>query len=189
MTDLTWRPYWSTTHNEGKMTTKEREARNQEEFSTGPLSILTDSVKNNTQVLINCHSDKKLLGRVRAFDKHCNMVLEGVKEVWTTELKAWHNKKMPKHVHKDRFLGKMFLRGDSVIMIVKIGGQMFPCAISHHDSDHKKPVTLPSQARNYKEMGGGMTAKPEGYCVRYVVMGFEDTREISKDQYHHDPED
>ena len=110
MTDLTWRPYWSTTHNEGKMTTKEREARNQEEFSTGPLSILTDSVKNNTQVLINCHNDKKLLGRVRAFDKHCNMVLEGVKEVWTTELKAWHNKKMPKHVHKDRFLGKMFLR-------------------------------------------------------------------------------
>ena len=161
----------------------------QEEFSTGPLSILTDSVKNNTQVLINCHNDKKLLGRVRAFDKHCNMVLEGVNEVWTTELKAWHNKKMPKHVHKDRFLRKMFLRGDSVIMIVKIGGQMFPCATSHHDSDHKKPVTLPSQARNYKEMGGGMTAKPEGYCVRYVVMGFEDTREISKDQYHHDPED
>merc|ERR1712012_346355 len=51
----------------------------QEEFNTGPLSVLTQSVKNNTQVLINCRNNKKLLGRVKAFDRHCNMVLEGVK--------------------------------------------------------------------------------------------------------------
>ena len=36
------------------MTPEEREAKEQEEFSTGPLRVLTDSVKNNTQVLINC---------------------------------------------------------------------------------------------------------------------------------------
>lgn len=35
------------------------------------------------QVLINCRNNKKLLGRVRAFDRHCNMVLENVKEMWT----------------------------------------------------------------------------------------------------------
>ena len=58
-------------------------------------------MKNNTQVLINCRcclqkkktrdlkhqpihrNNKKLLGRVKAFDRHCNMVLEGVKEMWT----------------------------------------------------------------------------------------------------------
>ena len=45
--------------------------------------VLTDSVKGNTQVLINCRNNKKLLGRVKAFDRHCNMVLEGVKEMWT----------------------------------------------------------------------------------------------------------
>ena len=28
-------------------------------------------------------NNKKLLGRVKAFDRHCNMVLEGVKEMWT----------------------------------------------------------------------------------------------------------
>ncbi|KAL4582418.1 hypothetical protein LXL04_006967 [Taraxacum kok-saghyz] len=28
------------------------------------------------KVLINCRNNKKLLGRVRAFDRHCNMVLE-----------------------------------------------------------------------------------------------------------------
>ena len=79
------------------MTPEEREAKEQEEFSTGPLRVLTDSVKNNTQVLINCRygcferdfcmnivrNNKKLLGRVKAFDRHCNMVLEGVKEMWT----------------------------------------------------------------------------------------------------------
>jgi small nuclear ribonucleoprotein D2 len=28
-------------------------------------------------------NNKKLLGRVRAFDRHCNMVLENVTEMWT----------------------------------------------------------------------------------------------------------
>lgn len=35
------------------------------------------------QVLINCRNNRKLLGRVRAFDRHCNMVLENVREMWT----------------------------------------------------------------------------------------------------------
>ncbi|CAA0832016.1 Small nuclear ribonucleoprotein family protein [Striga hermonthica] len=55
----------------------------EEEFHTGPLSVLMMSVKNNTQVLINCRNNRKLLGHVRAFDRHCNMVLENVREMWT----------------------------------------------------------------------------------------------------------
>ena len=35
------------------------------------------------QVLINCRNNHKLLGRVKAFDRHCNMILENVKEMWT----------------------------------------------------------------------------------------------------------
>ena len=34
-------------------------------------------------MLINCRNNRKLLGRVKAFDRHCNMVLENVKEFWT----------------------------------------------------------------------------------------------------------
>merc|ERR1712045_731080 len=64
-----------------EMTPEELEAKEQQEFNTGPLSVLTESVKGNTQVLINCRNNKKLLGRVKAFDRHCNMVLEGVKEM------------------------------------------------------------------------------------------------------------
>ena len=110
-------------------TVDELEKKEEELFRTGPLSVLTTSVKTNSQarglpsaapvhrgaaqaaactqqwapggrdarrcpacptppppllqVLINCRNNRKLLGRVKAFDRHCNMVLENVKEFWT----------------------------------------------------------------------------------------------------------
>ncbi|XXG79239.1 hypothetical protein AAC387_Pa09g0353 [Persea americana] len=91
----------------------------EEEFNTGPLSVLMMSVKNNTQVLINCRNNRKLLGRVRAFDRHCNMVLENVREMWTEIPKTGKGKKKALPVNKDRFISKMFLRGDSVIIVLR----------------------------------------------------------------------
>ncbi|KAH7673084.1 putative small nuclear ribonucleoprotein Sm D2-like protein [Aphelenchoides avenae] len=102
-----------------EMTQEELTQKEQEEFNIGPLSILTQSVKNNAQVLINCRNNKKLLGRVKAFDRHCNMVLEDVKEMWTEMPKTGKGKKKAKPVAKDRFISKMFLRGDSVILVLK----------------------------------------------------------------------
>ena len=103
-------------------TVDELEKKEEDLFRTGPLSVLTTSVKTNSQVrghrvqhppmgpmgraaprqrprstpnasppcplprlqvLINCRNNRKLLGRVKAFDRHCNMVLENVKEFWT----------------------------------------------------------------------------------------------------------
>uniref|UniRef100_A0A4W5PAZ7 Small nuclear ribonucleoprotein Sm D2 n=1 Tax=Hucho hucho TaxID=62062 RepID=A0A4W5PAZ7_9TELE len=52
-----------------EMTPEELQKREEEEFNTGPLSVLTQSVKSNTQVLVNCRNNKKLLGRVKAFDR------------------------------------------------------------------------------------------------------------------------
>lgn len=91
----------------------------EEEFNTGPLSVLTQSVKSNTQVLINCRNNKKLLGRVKAFDRHCNMVLENVKEMWTEVPKTGKGKKKAQPINRDRFISKMFLRGDSVIVVLR----------------------------------------------------------------------
>lgn len=102
-----------------EMTPEELAQHEQEEFNTGPLSVLTQSVKNNTQVLINCRNNKKLLARVKAFDRHCNMVLENVKEMWTEQPKTGKGKKKAKPVNKDRFISKMFLRGDSVILVLR----------------------------------------------------------------------
>jgi len=65
------------------MSVDELEQKEEELFRTGPLSVLTTSVKTNSQVLINCRNNRKLLGRVKAFDRHCNMILENVKEFWT----------------------------------------------------------------------------------------------------------
>merc|ERR1711862_140602 len=91
---------------------EELKQREEEEFKTGPLSVLMSSVKNNTQILINCRNNRKLLGRVKAFDRHCNMVLENVKEMWYEIPKTAKGKKA-KPVNKDRYIAKMFLRGDS----------------------------------------------------------------------------
>ena len=91
---------------------EDNERREEEEFQTGPLSVLTQSVKNNTQVsscnaktekwnltnfllfqvLINCRNNRRLLGRVKAFDRHCNMVLVDVKEMWTENPKTGKGK-------------------------------------------------------------------------------------------------
>jgi small nuclear ribonucleoprotein D2 len=100
------------------------------------------------QILINCRNNKKLLGRVKAFDRHCNMVLENVKEMWTETPKVrlatlragcprtdaaaassadvhgagvqtGKGKSKAKPVNKERFISKLFLRGDSVILVLK----------------------------------------------------------------------
>eukprot|EP00736_Rhodelphis_marinus_P010275 Rmarinus@m.5207 len=88
-------------------------------FAEGPMSLLTESVKTNSQVLINLRNNRKLLARVKAFDRHYNMVLENVKEIWTETPKAGKGKKRGKPVNKDRYMSKMFLRGDSVIIVLK----------------------------------------------------------------------
>lgn len=45
-----------------------------DEIDVGPLSLLKRAVEKDIQVLINVRNNKKLLARVKAFDRHCNMV-------------------------------------------------------------------------------------------------------------------
>eukprot|EP00389_Voromonas_pontica_P007276 GDKH01010972.1.p2 GENE.GDKH01010972.1~~GDKH01010972.1.p2 ORF type:complete len:108 (-),score=23.67 GDKH01010972.1:84-407(-) len=85
----------------------------------GPLSVLYRSVKDNSQVLINCRNNRKLLGRVKAFDRHFNMVLENVREMWVETVKGAGKKKTTKQMNKDRFISKLFIRGDSVILVLR----------------------------------------------------------------------
>merc|ERR1712057_108866 len=83
-------------------------------FRTGPHSVLTTSVKTNCQVLISCRNNHKFLGCVKAFDRHLDMVLENVKEMWTEVPKAGKNQQGTKPINRVRFISKMFLRRDSV---------------------------------------------------------------------------
>jgi len=88
-------------------------------ITSGPLSLLTSAVASSTPVLINCRNNHKLLGRVKAFDRHCNMILENVTEMWTERGAVGKGKKKAKAINKDRFISKMFLRGDSVVLVLK----------------------------------------------------------------------
>ncbi|TKA82350.1 hypothetical protein B0A49_00091 [Cryomyces minteri] len=78
----------------------------QHEFAVGPLSLLYTAVRSHTQVLISMRNNRKLLARVKAFDRHCNMILENVKEMWT-ETPRLSNGKKGRPVNKDRFISKM----------------------------------------------------------------------------------
>ncbi|PWN44474.1 Sm-like ribonucleo protein [Ceraceosorus guamensis] len=97
----------------------EAQIRALEEYETsqGPLSVLQQSVRNNTQILISLRNNRKLLARVKAFDRHSNMVLENVKEMWTEIPKSKNKKPI-----NDRFLSKVFLRGDSVVLVLRNSG-------------------------------------------------------------------
>lgn len=85
--------------------------------TSGPLTLLAESVRDNTQVLINCRNNRKILARVKAFDRHMNMVLTDAREMWTEVPKGGGKKRQP--VNKDRFMSKIFLRGDSVILVLR----------------------------------------------------------------------
>lgn len=58
--------------------------------------MLTKAVKTNSQILINCRNNRKILAKVKAFDRHLNMVLESACEIWTEMPKSSSNGKLGK---------------------------------------------------------------------------------------------
>lgn len=82
------------------------------EFKHGPMSLINDSMQSRTPIIISLRNNHKIIARVKAFDRHCNMVLENVKELWT-------EKNGKESINRERFISKLFLRGDSVIVILK----------------------------------------------------------------------
>lgn len=107
------------------LTAEELQELEQFEFTKGPLKILSSAVQNNDTVLISLRNNHKLIAKVKAFDRHCNMVLEKVKELWSEVPKKTGAKtsksvaQKQNKVSRERFVSKMFLRGDSVVVILK----------------------------------------------------------------------
>lgn len=96
---------------------EEKHIPQEETINQGPLKVLTNAVKNNLQVLVSCRNNRKLLARVKAFDRHFNMILEDVCEMWT-EMPKKNKGKKAHAVNRERHLNKIFLRGDSVILVI-----------------------------------------------------------------------
>lgn len=87
----------------------------EEHFDIGPFSTLLESVRSRDQIVVSLRNNRKILGRVKAFDRHLNMVLEDVCETWVEKPKG-----APKasHIPRERFFTKLFLRGDSVVYVL-----------------------------------------------------------------------
>ncbi|KAL6942297.1 mRNA splicing protein [Hanseniaspora vineae] len=97
-----------------ELTANELKKLEKYEFQHGPLSLLNEAQVSKTPVIISLRNNHKIIARVKAFDKHCNMVLENVKELWSEK----HHKNS-KLIPRERFISKLFLRGDSVIIVLK----------------------------------------------------------------------
>lgn len=80
----------------------------------GPLKLLCEAVEENRNVIISLRNNHKMYAKVKAFDKHCNMLIYDIKELWTE--KNWKDKT---HRSQERYIAQSFLRGDNIIMIVK----------------------------------------------------------------------
>ncbi|KAI0243799.1 mRNA splicing protein [Massospora cicadina] len=76
-----------------EMTEEQLRKLEEEEFNNGPLSVLQQAVKNHNQILINCRNNQTP--------------------------KVGKGQKKAKPVTKDRFISKLFLRGDSVILVLR----------------------------------------------------------------------
>ena len=83
------------------------------DFTTGPLKLLTESVMNYTQILIDIEGNRRLIAHVIGFDSHFNMVLTNVKEMWSETRRGILE-------NKERYIAKMFLPGHNVKIIVKL---------------------------------------------------------------------
>jgi small nuclear ribonucleoprotein D2 len=77
----------------------------------GPFSVLQTAMTANQKVIVKCRFDKLLIGYVRAFDKHFNMLLSEVNEVCVNDSESQA---------QQRGIGSVVLRGDSVVYVVKL---------------------------------------------------------------------
>ena len=86
-----------------------------EDFTEGPLKLLTDSVMNHTKILIDIEGrgNRRIIAKVIGFDRHFNMVLTDVVEKWTETRRGILE-------NRERYISKMFLPGHNVRIIVKL---------------------------------------------------------------------
>ncbi len=77
-----------------------------------PYSLLSETILFNRPIVIFARNNKKLFGYLRAFDRHMNLALENVRELWSN-----YDKKKGLLFH-ERYISKMILRVDSIVIVV-----------------------------------------------------------------------
>ncbi|KAJ2319045.1 spliceosomal snRNP assembly [Coemansia sp. RSA 2704] len=159
-----------------EMTREELERHERDDIENGPLSVLHMAVKNNAQILISLRNNHKLLARVKAFDRHCNMVLENVKEMWTERPAAGKGVKRAAPINKDRFISKMFIRGDSVILVLRASGTSSAMRLRTVICQSGCLLVLATSARAQADARVMEATKADFFSFlatkQYILMGF-----------------
>jgi small nuclear ribonucleoprotein D2 len=81
-------------------------------MESSPFYSLSESIKNNRPIIIFLRNNRKLIGYLRAYDRHMNLILENVKEIQSKETSAKIKN------FNERYFSKLVLRGDSVVIIL-----------------------------------------------------------------------
>ena len=79
-----------------------------------------------------------LLGRVRAFNKKCNMALKEVTDMWVRVPNMETKGEVVAPLYMDRFVPRMLLGGESILSIIKIKEQTPLSEDSESVTTHKK---------------------------------------------------
>ena len=86
------------------------------ELAKGPFRLLNDAVNTKSEVVITCRDDRRLLAKVRLFDKHYNMLLTDVSEM-TFKHKGRKGAGAADAQPEVRRFENLFLRGDNVVHV------------------------------------------------------------------------
>lgn len=84
-----------------------------DKIERGPMQPLVEAVKCGHRVLVALRNNRKLYGDLKAIDRHWNMILENVVEIWSPEPTS--DRKKVKTQTRD--IKCLFLRGDNVICV------------------------------------------------------------------------
>lgn len=101
-----------------EMTGEELRRLEEEEFARGPFSLVAGALRAKLPVLVSLRNGHRLLGTVEAFDRHCNLVMSKVTELWSQRGRTGRGAKKARAANRERFISKLFVRGDSVVLVV-----------------------------------------------------------------------
>ena len=66
-------PYQIQFNKKNNMDTEAANTTAATDLKSGPFAVLYNAVRGNTQILVNVRNNHKILGRVKAYDRHMNL--------------------------------------------------------------------------------------------------------------------
>ncbi|ADM12480.1 small nuclear ribonucleoprotein D2 [Encephalitozoon intestinalis ATCC 50506] len=106
----------------------------------GPLSLVRRAMVKMIPVLISLRNNRKVTGKVVAYDRHYNLLVREAREFGTARGRNKGRKKR-QGSEFSRKLGNVFIRGDTVILVA-VGAEAEEPEKNSMENDEKKNTDL-----------------------------------------------